>query len=107
MKSGRTSVVRSVKNTGPTTMGKNNMRQLTKQILRSFDDHFLPQEIGVAEVIASRFIAGESISYIAADYDKSRQAIIAAIRFFYLKARGNKTVMKVCDDYYKRKLGIG
>ena len=78
----------------------------TKRVLRAFDEYFSPTEISVAEMMASRFIAGEDIRYIAADYGKPESAVIAALRFFFLHAKRNQTVKAVYGNYRIRKVGV-
>lgn len=75
------------------------MRDLTKRIIAEFNESFYPQEISMAEVAVSRFVAGDGVEFLAEDYKKSAKDIHRAIRFFLLMARGNKTIRKVYDEH--------
>lgn len=79
------------------------MRRLTKTVIDEFNESFYPQEIMVAEVAVSRFLGGDKAWFIAADYKKQTLDIHRAIRFFFLMAKGNKSIKAVYDDYQSRR----
>ena len=79
------------------------MRELTKTVIDDFNASFFPTEIMVAEVAVSRFLAGDTVGFLAEDYKKLESDIYAAIRFFFLMAKGNKSIKAVYDDYQERR----
>lgn len=81
------------------------MSGLTKRVIDEFNKSFYPQEINTAEVAVSRFLAGDTVEFLAQDYKKSEKDIYRAIRFFFLMARGNKPIKAVYDDYQAQRFG--
>jgi uncharacterized protein (DUF433 family) len=76
------------------------MRATTRQVIDSFIAAFPPQEISVAEVMVSRFLAGETPTFISEDYrHHTVKDVLSAIRFFLLLARGNSSVRVVYDRF--------
>lgn len=74
-----------------------------KVIIDSFQEWWKPQTISVAENVFTRFMAGETIDEVKADYDLNTMEIESALRFFALYWKRNRSAVELYENWQKRR----